>query len=266
MDDYPVKVGTMLFTMVDPNKGNERAYNRWYERDHFYAGCMIGPWLFSGKRWVATRELKDLRFPEKSPFAEPVDAGSYLAIYWHLEGRHEEHDDWALPQVQWLYANGRGFAERTHAHTARYEIQTTEYSDPDGVPIDLALDHCYAGLAVVVAEPAAGVSRDELQQWIAANAAPALLKVEGVDNWSAWKHLPYVRKDGDASPMSLGTEGGSPDRLVQLCFLETDPRAVWDSFREFADTIDAGGKGKVTWAAPFFATKVGTDTYVDQLW
>jgi len=39
----PVKIGRMLFTMVDPNRGYEVAYNRWYERDHFYAGCMIGP-------------------------------------------------------------------------------------------------------------------------------------------------------------------------------------------------------------------------------
>ena len=28
----------MLFTMVDPEQGHEVEYNRWYERDHFYAG------------------------------------------------------------------------------------------------------------------------------------------------------------------------------------------------------------------------------------
>ena len=33
-DDYPLKVGSMLFTLVDPNLGHEVAYNRWYERDH----------------------------------------------------------------------------------------------------------------------------------------------------------------------------------------------------------------------------------------
>ena len=56
MNDYPVRVGSMLFTLVDPEKGHEVAYNRWYERDHFYAGCMVGPWLFAGSRWVAPRE------------------------------------------------------------------------------------------------------------------------------------------------------------------------------------------------------------------
>ena len=46
MQDYPIKIGQMLFTMVDPNRGHEVAYNRWYERDHFYAGCMTGPGWF----------------------------------------------------------------------------------------------------------------------------------------------------------------------------------------------------------------------------
>ena len=32
----------MLFTLVDPHLGHEVAYNRWYERDHYYGGCMIG--------------------------------------------------------------------------------------------------------------------------------------------------------------------------------------------------------------------------------
>ena len=40
----PIKLGSMLFTLVEPRRGHEVAYNRWYERDHFYAGCMIGPY------------------------------------------------------------------------------------------------------------------------------------------------------------------------------------------------------------------------------
>ncbi|WP_436775170.1 hypothetical protein [Yinghuangia sp. YIM S09857] len=55
VDDYPVRVGSMLLTLVDPHPGFERAYNRWYERDHYYGGCLVGPHLFAGSRWVATR-------------------------------------------------------------------------------------------------------------------------------------------------------------------------------------------------------------------
>ena len=42
MDDYPIKLGTLLFTMVEFEKGHEVEYNRWYEHDHFYSDCMIG--------------------------------------------------------------------------------------------------------------------------------------------------------------------------------------------------------------------------------
>ena len=278
MDDYPVKVGSMLFTMVDPNPGHEVAYNRWYERDHFYAGCMIGPWLFAGGRWVAPRFLKDLRFPEDSPVAEPVDAGSYLSIYWHLKDKRDEHGEWALPQVRYLYANGRGFNERTHRHTNVYQFESAAYPGGDGVPVELALDHHYPGLGVVFVEPQGGATREELARWLDAEAIPSLLASDAVGSVSTWSAYAQATADAPApaagvqpapgSPggASLGTNGGSPDRLVQLAFLEEDPASVWDAFRDYAKTIDAGGVGKVTFAAPFLATVVGTDTYTDQLW
>ena len=59
----PVRVGSMLLTLVEPHAGHEVAYNRWYERDHFYSGCMIGPWQFAGKRFVATADLKSATRP-----------------------------------------------------------------------------------------------------------------------------------------------------------------------------------------------------------
>ena len=55
-------------------------------------------------------------------------------------------------------------------------------------------------------------------------------------------------------------------RLVQLAFIEGDPRPAWDVFRAYAKAIEAGGKGKVSFAAPYVKTVVGTDTYVDQIW
>ena len=56
----PIDVGAMLFTMVEPHQGHEVAYNRWYERDHFYAGCMIGAGNFAGRRWVAPGDRQPL--------------------------------------------------------------------------------------------------------------------------------------------------------------------------------------------------------------
>ena len=45
-----------------------------------------------------------------------------------------------------------------------------------------------------------------------------------------------------------------------------DRAALVTAFREYAATIEAGGVGRVTFAAPFIPTVVGTDKYTDQLW
>src|SRR3954471_18913857 len=99
MDDA-VRVGAMLYTLVDPNRGHEVAYNRWYERDHFYGGCMVGPWILPGGRWVSPPLHKDLRFPAGSDaVASPIDAGSYLATYWVEKEHWPEHFAWSTDQV-----------------------------------------------------------------------------------------------------------------------------------------------------------------------
>src|SRR3954452_6212513 len=135
----------MLFTLVDPHRGHEVAYNRWYERDHFYAGCMVGPWLFAGRRWVATSDLKDQRPPKDPIFGDPR-AGTYLATYWVEDGHHDDHFTWGLDQVKSLHANGRMFAERDHVHTLLYRRDWVVGRDVDGVPVELALDHPFDGM------------------------------------------------------------------------------------------------------------------------
>src|SRR5215475_1029250 len=78
---------------------------------------MIGAWQFAGDRFVATRRLKDLRYPADTDMAPDPLTGSYLAIYWVLDGHHDEWNRWAVDQVNWLHANGRMFDERQHIHT-----------------------------------------------------------------------------------------------------------------------------------------------------
>ncbi len=187
VDDYPVKVGSMLLTMVEPHEGYERAYNRWYERDHFYAGCMIGPWLFAGSRWVATRPLKDLRWPkDDNAIAKPYDAGSYVAIYWVEKGHHKDHfEGWATPQVRDLYASGRGFSERSHVHTSMFNHLGSAYREEDPVPVDLALDHGYDGLVALWWDAKAGTA-EELRGELEAKFLPDLLAGSGIEIASSW--------------------------------------------------------------------------------
>ena len=263
MDECPIEMGSMLLTLVDPHVGHEVAYNRWYERDHFYAGCMVGPWLFAGSRWVATRELKDLRISDgRGEVAKPLDAGSYVAIYWVHAGKDDEHWEWAGEQVHWLYANGRGFAERSHVHTVLFDYLTTAYRDADPIPIQLALDHGYAGIAMIATDRAEGVSEQDFAEWTASSRA---LSGGAIAHISTWRPQPRNEITGNA-PMDLGTGTGGAERSMQLAFLETEPGQSWPEVVAHARAIDESGLGRVCFAGPFLKTHVGTDDYTDQLW
>jgi hypothetical protein len=264
VDDYPVKVGSMLLTLVEPHKGFERAYNRWYERDHFYAGCMVGPWLFAGSRWVATRSLKDRRWPSESIIAKPLDAGSYVAIYWVEKGHHADHFDvWAVPQVVDLYANGRGFPERTHVHTSMFNHLASVYRDEDPVPVDLALDHKYDGLFVLWWDAAQGTATD-LHAVLAESYLPGLLADSDIEIASSLAPTVSDEPPRDV-PMDLGSSSGSTNRLVQLLFIGGDTEAAVAKVQDYTDAVESAGVAELLLAAPFLATVIGTDTYVDQL-
>lgn len=273
--DDGVAVGAMLYTLVDPEPGHEVAYNRWYERDHLYSGCMVGPWLFAHRRWVATRPLKDMRFPTDVPaeaaVALPLHKGSYLATYFIHKGHEAEHFAWANRQVFELYENGRGFDERSHAHTSLYFTVGEDHRDPDGVPAHVALDHPYAGLVSVHVDRVEGVAHPEFAEWFSSQAAPALFadgsdgSVSAVDQVLHWRPIIPKGAEGDA-PMELGTGPGTRQRSMQMMFLTQHPESVWDRVRSYAESVEDSGLATVRLAAPFIPTIPGTDIYTDQLW
>ncbi|HEX3825177.1 MAG TPA: hypothetical protein VHV79_11995 [Mycobacteriales bacterium] len=265
-EDYAVKVGSMLLTMVDPHKGYESAYNRWYERDHYFAGCMVGPWQLAGSRWVATRELKGLRWGTTA-VADPIDAGSYVAIYWVEAGHHKDWDDWALPQVQSLYADGRGFLERTHVHTATFDHVGAAYRDADPVPVELALDHCYDAIVAVWLDGRNDLDAVALHQRLVDDGALGeLLADSAIEIASSWTPRPEFRNSRDSAPMALGSPGGQDNRLCQLFFVAGDVRDSLEKFGHYTDRVAADGIADTALVAPFLRTVVGTDTYLDEIW
>ena len=170
----PVKLGSMLLTLVEPHRGHEVAYNRWYERDHFYSGCMVGPYNFAGRRFVATADLKTLRDPDPSTITGEPARGSYISAYWVLDGYFDVWNRWALRQVNALHAAGRMFKERDHVHTLLYNFPWEHRRDPDGVPVEVALDHPYRGFVTVFIDRDDSLTNEELWSWLR-TGAPLLL-------------------------------------------------------------------------------------------
>lgn len=256
----PIDVAAMLFTMVEPHPGHEVAYNRWYERDHFYAGCMIGPGNFAGRRWVAPRRYKELRHTGDGRVTDDPMTGSYLALYWVLDGMVQEWNRWAYRQLKQLHADGRMFEHRDHVHTLLYTRDYGVYRDPDPVPAALALDHPFKGLVAVIGE--ASADRYELDAWFREEHLPHALRGSAAAMCLSFTPLPLL-VDAPGVPKDEGSDA----KFVHLYFLDADPLDVWerDGFADIASTMAATGLGRVDWAGPFIPTIPGTDTYTDQL-
>ncbi|MFG3498006.1 hypothetical protein [Streptomyces sp. NPDC047928] len=266
---YGTHPGHALITMVEPHPGHEYAYNRWYEDDHYYAGAMAMPWMFAGRRWVATRELQLLRYPETSAVARPVTAGCYLSTYWITEGRYDDHVKWTVAINRRLNHDGRVHQARTHVFTAFQDHVATVYRDGAAGPRDRhALDHPYAGLVLQVVDAAAPERRAELERWLLRRELPRRLAGSPAAMVTVFRPTPLP---GDRMTYVKQVEGVGT-RLTLLWFLERDPRdpGCWEHFTDLtaAGTGEAGSvgePGRLELVAPFIPTVPGTDRYVDRL-
>ena len=259
LTDDPIELGSILFTMVEPKRGHEVDYNRWYERDHLYSGVMIGPYSLAAGRFVSTRDLKALRYPDDSPITPDKQTGSYLAIYFILARHHDEWWRWGRRQVKVLIDANRMFEERTHIHTQLYNYEGEIRREPDGVPAELALDHRFPGLAVVIGR-ASGSRADALAK-LRSEIVPGVLA--GSPAALCLTFTPVPMPPGQPSDVPASADDES--RFLQLFFCDARPSEVWDETfakldERYGDTAD------VIFASPFVHTVPGTDTYTDQLW
>ena len=259
----PIKLGSILLTIVEPRRGHEVAYNRWYERDHFYAGCMIGPYQFAGRRFVATADLKALRQPDPSPITGQPALGSYVAVYYvprrlprHLEplGRSPgSGPPRGRPHVR--RARSRPHAplpvRRRAPPRSRRRADRTGARPPVQRVRPLWIDR------------ADGVTDDQLQEWLRNEHLPALLPGTDAALVGAFSPLPLLVD----APGDVPRNEASDQRTLLLWFLDAHPSTSWEPvILEHERKLAESGLGTVIAALPFIPTIPGTDTYTDQLW
>lgn len=255
-------LGSALFTLVEPHRDHVVAYNRWYERDHFYAGCLVGPGILAGARWVATRDLKQMRFPADSPVTPNPETGSYLATYFVSAEGSREWGTWAATEVHRLHEAGRMFEQRDHVHTQMYAYRGAVARDPDGVPPELALDHRFPGLVVTVTEITENADRKQVSARLATEVLPPFQADSPIALSLAFTPIPIPT----GAPGDVPHARETLPTILHLHFLDEAPPASWDRFTDLSHAIASSGTARVVWAAPFIPTMPGTDTYTDQLW
>ena len=232
----PVTIGTAVVAYIEPHAGAARAFNRWYERDHFYAAAMAGPGMFAGARWVATRDCKAGR-PENDALRRPR-AWFLPRDVLGAAGHATAWDEWAAAEYAKTPAD-RLFAARDHIHTAMYRFRWDARTE-DAPPPATALDHGFAGVIAI------------------ASVAPA----DWLADWSR-KHLSNEMHllVALASARTIMTTTDAVDHVLLLGFCRADPLRVWRD--QVAPALpEVPGLG---FASPFLRTVPGTDAYVDDL-
>ncbi len=258
-----VKVGTVLVSLLDPDRGHEVALNRWYERDHFYSGCMVGPHFFSGRRFVATRTQKDARLPLSGSMLPDVRAGSYLALYWILGGHHDETQAWATERVKALHDHDRMFGLRKPVHAGFYASRFAVSHDPDGVPIEVALEHPYAGVGLTMFEASETAGREKLAAAFQGGLLRDALARSGPSLCLVTEPLPI----GEDMPAYVERPKGLDRRILLFTFHPEDPTKSLPGFaRTLSEQVEKAGLGRLLLSAPFLPTIPGTDRYADELW
>ncbi|WP_173922464.1 hypothetical protein [Agromyces sp. Marseille-P2726] len=264
MGPVDVGVGHALITLVAPRRGRERAYNRWYEDDHFWAGGLYCPWVFAGRRWTATRDLAALRYPARTPVTDDVQDGSYLTTYWIAPGRLGEATDWLAAMNARLGEEGRIFTERDHVYTSFTDHAGTVYRDARVARDIFALMDPAPGLVLGLVDAPNADERPALERWLLDEYLPPRVNRGGPATSAMVFRTnppdPRLRPDVLAGLARVAGNGG---RLTVLWFLDENPSVHWaEQFARVGEEVADGG-GELTLLAPFIPSLMGTDTYVD---
>jgi hypothetical protein len=255
-----IELGHALITMVEPYKESVVAYNRWYEHDHSLSGVMTGPGAFSYRRFVATRELKQRRFPEDSPIAQPIGDGSFIALYWFEKDQLDSHCEWAYPEVGRLAAAGRMNPDRRHVSTDYYDLLGVVSRDASPVPVELALNHPYPALVMVWTEATS--------EWPDAGTEDFLRRL--VQTGSPIAQVVTFRphplpSDFAPTPGAIVGDDDKREVLAHCAFLDIE-LALSAASTVVHDALETVPTVTPLLVAPFVPTIPGTDAYLDELW
>lgn len=259
-------VGGGLVTTVEAVSGQEIDYVRWYEDDHYISGALAWPWLFSGRRWIATRDLKPLRQPSEGSFVEPVSKGSFLHTYLITEGHIDDIELLAARSLDRLESENRmgRSVGRVHLYTHFQDYLGAAYAPGCTVRDIHAFDHPFNSVVLEVLDASETELRGQLVDWLIAEHAPTVLD-RGPSMCLVFAPRPQ-RLTGDAVAVLKTLPPHNAARLTVLWLSAGEPAETYHAaFTDEQDTVRQAGHGTVRFLAPFRPAIPGTNTYLDQL-
>jgi len=256
---FSVGLEGVVYTLVDVHEGHDARFEDWYENDHFYAGGTLGPHVLSGRRWYASKALRESRFVSAEvPLPDPY-AGTNLATYFLTVGGLQHFYEWIVPQLGTLRAGGRMFADRTHVNTDGYRVENVlRFPGASAVPAHVVGDHPFAGLFVCYADASAPEAPDDSAALPAGTLAISLRPNAGS----------LTTESLGLTATQLGMEfpfvGGQPVRLI-LAFLADAPDASLQWAAELASQTARMTGSRAIWGGAFLPVVPGSRGHFSQL-
>ena len=251
-----VSLGHAIFGLIEPHPGHERAWNRYYERDHLIAAGSCAPWTFSTQRWVATRRHKDVRSPRTNVIASPYDKGSFLAGMWIHKDKLALQQAWVAEQMPILAAQGRTFEKRDVLSTTGYDFLGASLRDADGVPPELALERRYPGIVLAWVERKPECPLEALRNALVGEALPRFLEKSPTAQALCFTPLPKAAWWPKAAPEVPGVGA----RILIVFFTDVDPLEAWgDHYAALPERLEASRHARSLFVAPFVPVVPGVD-------
>ena len=135
--------------------------------------------------------------------------------------------------MKWLHENGRMYDGRDHIHTLIYANRFVASRDADGVPAELALDHPWGGLVLLMVDRHEDVSPKDATAWLRDELLPEAM---AGTPWALTVGLTPIPLPKEA-PVFQPPNPGEENRTAMLCFLECDPRECWDVFEGLGEKV-----------------------------
>ena len=250
-----ITVGHATMTFMESEAPIE--FNRWFEDDHQYA-CKAAPWTLSSGRWIATQELKGLRYPQENPVVSPAHLGTFLCAFLIREGRIEENEAWRRENLPEFQGPGRTFDIKQGLLGGDFDFLGSVAPEEGIAPLH-SLDHGFSGLVCLWVRKNPDDTMQELFSVLEGQILPEIVEHTPIELTMVFTARPKPDWFPPAAPDPLGLG----EWVTILAFTRVPPQTVWSQgLNNLERYFPQSSRAELLFAAPFLPVLPGTDQHL----